>query len=673
MKRVAVIGNPNTGKSTLFNALTGFKRHVANYPGVTVELASGRVSEARSPIELIDLPGTYSLTAVSPDEQIVHDLLTGKLPQAARPDAILAIVDASNLTRNLYLVSQLLELGLPIVIALNMSDIAASRGYRIDRGELSQRLGVPVIEIVATRSDTLPPLVRALEQLDLQTAPARHRSLVVVGAGAPRPEASATGGVFVPVPAQAGPNPAEIRARYAWVTQLLSGVLSRPELPIVTWTDRIDSLLTHRVGGAAILIAVLAVMFQAIFAWAGPLMDWIDVGFGWLGGWVGGFLPEGALRSLVVDGLIAGVGGVLVFLPQILILFLFIAVLEDCGYMARAAFMMDRVMRVIGLSGRSLIPLLSAHACAIPAIMGTRSIADRRERFVTILIAPFMSCSARLPVYVVMIGAFVPATAWLGGWIGLQGLVMLAMYLVGIVVAIPIAWLLKRTAFSGPQPGFLLELPAYKLPGLRMIWQRMYLAGRSFVVRAGTVIVCVNLIVWALCYFPRNELTLASAVQQRELNGWDEAEFEKHLAGAYLRDSYLGRLGHAIEPAIRPLGWDWRIGISVLASFPAREVVIASLGTIFNLGADAGDDPAGLETTLQQAVNPITGRPLFTLPVALSIMVFFALCAQCSSTLVIMGREMRSVMWPVLSFVSMTTIAYVAAWVVAAGGRALGW
>jgi ferrous iron transport protein B len=378
------------------------------------------------------------------------------------------------------------------------------------------------------------------------------------------------------------------------------------------------------------------------------------------------------LQSLVTDGIIAGVGGVLTFLPPIVFLFAIIAILEDCGYLARAAYMNDRVMRGLGLSGRAFIPLLSGFACAVPAIMGTRVIADRRERLVTILITPFMSCSARLPIYVLFIGAFVPDLRYLGGWASLHGLVMFGMYLVGVVVAIPIAWLLKKAVFAGPAMGFMLELPSYKWPRLRAIWQRAYSAGTSFVVRAGTIILAVNLVVWALGYFPRSQQTRARVEQLARAEEWSSARREAELAGAYLRDSYLGRLGHAIEPAVRPIGWDWRIGMAVIASLPAREVVVASLETIYSLGAEEDPQSQSLQSALKDARWPDTGRPVFTLPVALSIMFFFALCAQCSGTLVVIGRETGSWIWPVVSFVGMTTIAYLAAWGVSAAGRALG-
>lgn len=654
---VALVGNPNTGKTSLFNALTGFRRHVANYPGVTVEVARGPVRNPNVRIELLDLPGTYSLAAVSPDEQLVTDVLSGRHPHQPQPDAILAIVDASNLRRNLYLVSQLVEFGLPIIVAVNMIDIARSRGIEVDCDKLSERLGSPVIPVIATREATAKPLMVALERAAELTPPLQ--------AGA----APATGGAGGTSP---GAAEADIQARYAWIAQLLDGAVTRSDRPIVTSSERLDRVLTHRVFGVLILAVVLFCVFQSIFRLATPFMDLIDSGFGLLGDLVSSWLPAGALRSLVVDGVIAGVGGVLVFLPQIVILFAVIAILEDCGYLARAAYMMDRLMRGLGLTGRAFIPLLSSFACAVPAIMGTRTIADRRERFTTILLAPFMSCSARLPVYVLFISAFVPAKPIAGGWIGLQGLVMFAMYLVGVVVVIPFAWLLRRTAFRGPTSGFVLELPTYKAPRPRAVLQRMVSAGTRFVVRAGTIILAVNLVVWALGYFPHSAATEARVASQAQAHGWDDARFESELAGAYLRDSYLGTTGRWIEPVVRPIGWDWRIGMATLASFPAREVVIATLGTIYNLGSDESEDSRSLQQALVAARWPDTGRPVFTLPVALSVMVFFALCAQCTATLVTIGRETGSWAWPLASFSFMTGTAYVAAWATAHIAASLG-
>ncbi len=711
---VILVGNPNTGKTTLFNALTGYRRHVANYPGVTVDLARGPMkplTDARRaapgatsstpadspedhkgrtrPIEILDLPGTYSLAALSPDEMVVNNVAAGRVPGQAPPDCVLAILDASNIRRNLYLVSQLLEMGLPMVVALNMMDVARSRGLRIDTEALSRRLGVTVVPVVATDPATIAPLRQAIEcaicdaasqvRVPLPEALAAEAAALTQAAnraeairilldrdGYAETEYLRRGGTATRLAAARqrleaagvrGPSD-EVRARYAWIDGVLEGVVERPAQRVVTWTDRIDAVLTHKVAGAVVLLAVLALVFQSIFRWAEPLMNLIDAGFAGLGALAAGVLPEGALQSLICDGLIGGVGGVIIFLPQIMILFALIAILEDCGYMARAAFMMDRIMRSAGLSGRSFIPLLSSFACAVPAIMGARVIADRRDRFVTILIAPYMSCSARLPVYILLIGAFVPPVYYMG-WVGLPGLVMLAMYLVGVAAAIPIAWLLKKTVLRGPTPPFVLELPSYKWPRPRAVLQRMTSAGLHFLTRAGSVILAVSLVVWGLGYFPRSPQTEQAVRDVASAQQWDEARTESEIEGALLRQSFLGRMGRAVEPVVRPLGWDWRIGSAAIASFPAREVVVATLGTIFNL-SDADEESQGLRQALKSATWP-DGRPLFTLPVALSIMVFFALCAQCSSTLVMIGRETKSWLWPVFSFASMTGLAYLAA------------
>ncbi|MGD8454047.1 MAG: ferrous iron transport protein B [Phycisphaerae bacterium] len=701
---VALVGNPNTGKTTLFNALTGFRRQVANYPGVTVDVGRGPIRGMRRPAELLDLPGTYSLAAVSPDEMVVCHALCGRHTQRARPDVILAIADASNLRRNLYLVSQLLDIGLPVVIALNMVDVARWRGIEVDAEQLSRRLGVPVIPVVATERKTVTPLLDALDAAIGGPAPTQRVSLPPALAGEAEAVAAAVdhhcyaeslrvlldrdglaeqeyvahGGSTETLASARrrlldagidGPG-TEVRERYAWISRMLDGVIQRPAEPPVTWSDRIDRVLTHRLAGLAALLVVLLLTFQAVFSWAGPLMDGIDWTFGQLGELTATIVPAGVVRSLLVDGIIAGVGGVIIFLPQIIILFIVISVLEDCGYLARAAFMVDRIMRLFGLSGRSFIPLLSGFACSVPAIMGTRTIADRRERFVTILLIPLMSCSARLPVYVLLIAALVPRNTALGDW--LPALVMLAMYLLGVIVALPAAWMLRRTVFAGPTPGFLMELPAYRLPRLSAIWQRTYLAGRSFVIRAGTIILIVNLIVWALGYFPRSEATRAAVAARASAESWDASQENVELAGAYLRESYLGRLGQGIEPVIAPLGWDWRVGVAALASFPAREVVVATLGTITNLGSEEEADSASLQQALRDMRWEGTNRPVITLPVALSIMVFFSLCAQCSATLVTIGREMRSWRWPVAVFICLTALAYLAAWGTSAGASALG-
>jgi ferrous iron transport protein B len=721
---IALVGNPNTGKSTLFNALAGVRQRVGNYPGVTVEKKTGHLVHAGQRLELIDLPGTYSLAPRSPDEMVAVDVLLGRRPDAPAPDAVLCIVDASNLERNLYLVSQVLELGLPTVIALNMIDLAADRGMTIDVAALRQRLGVPVIELQANRRQGIEELKQALttaadRPIEVPASPvpaafqqevARLEALLAAAERGSRPPPPRylverllldTGGYLEEIlggdqalhgelvaarqrlTAAAAPVPAvEAMSRYAWVAQVLQGIVTRPTERKVTLTDRIDRVLTHKVGGTVAFALLMAAVFQTIFVWAdlGP-MTWINDGFAWLGGQVEASMAEGPLRSLLVDGVIAGVGGVVVFLPQILILFFFMAILEDCGYMARAAYLMDKLMVRVGLSGKSFIPLLSSFACAIPGVMATRVIENRRDRLTTILVAPLMSCSARLPVYTILIAAFIPDRAWLGGVLRLKGLTLFSMYLVGIVAAVAVAWILKKTLLKGPTPPFVMELPTYKMPSPGTVLYRMLDRGWAFVRRAGTLILLVSIAVWAALYYPHDrQAAEADLVQQRQTltalladenlspqrveylqSELAHLETDEGLAGAYQRQSYLGRAGRFIEPAVRPLGWDWRIGSAAIASFPAREVVVATLGIIYNLGGEVDESSPDLQNALRNATWEGSHEPVFNIPVALSIMVFFALCAQCASTLVIIKRETNSWRWPAFTFAYMTALAYVAA------------
>jgi ferrous iron transport protein B len=470
----------------------------------------------------------------------------------------------------------------------------------------------------------------------------------------------------------------EAKTRYGAIRRLLDGVCHIPEGRRESPSDRIDRVVLQPVWGTLIFVVLMLLIFQAIYAWSAPFMDFIDGAFGSLAGWVESSLPEGPLASFLTDGAIAGVGGVLIFLPQILILFLFIAILEDCGYLARAAFLADRLFSRIGLSGRSFIPLIGSFACAIPSVMATRTIADRRERFVTIMVAPLMSCSARLPVYALMIAAFVPSMR-LGGILNLQGLVLLVMYLVGPMVAIVMALALRRTLLKGPKPVFLMELPPYRWPDVRVVFHRLLERAGLFIRKAGTVILAVSLIIWAASYYPRpasvaqgieSEFAerLDSTASEEAKSAW-EVERNQAVAAAYLQQSFLGRAGRLIEPVVAPLGWDWRIGMAVVASFPAREVVVATLGVIFDAGEDAVDDDRLLQTRLQAATHP-DGTLLFTLPVAFSIMVFFALCAQCAATLAVIKRETNSWRWPLFSFTYMTVLAWIGAF---ATYHAAGW
>ena len=452
-------------------------------------------------------------------------------------------------------------------------------------------------------------------------------------------------------------------------------MVERPDEEVQTFSDRIDHVLTHRVWGLVIFAAIMFLVFQSISTGASGMMDAIESLQGWIVDWVHVWLGPGTLRSLIDDGIVAGVGSVLIFLPQILILFFFIGLLEDCGYMARAAFVMDKLMTKLGLSGKSFLPLMSSFACAVPGIMATRVIENTRDRMVTILVAPLMSCSARLPVYVLLIGTFVPETTWLGGWIGLQGIVLFAMHVLGVVVAVPVAWLLKRFFFPGDTPAFVMELPSYKLPSPRVVFYRVWERAQAFLGRAGTLIFCTAVLVWAAGYFPGDHTRvheLAKAIEQRELSSESDGngaqsteamrEESRRLNGELIKGSFLGRAGQAIEPLVKPLGWDWRIGVGVIASFPAREVIIATLGTIYSLGGDVDEEDSGLKDSLASSKWP-DGRPVFTLPVALSIMVFFALCAQCAATLMVIRRETNSWRWPIFTFVYMTGLAYIGSFI----------
>lgn len=702
VRQIALLGNPNTGKTTLFNALTGLSQRTANYPGVTIEPKLGL---AEPGLEVVDLPGTYSLAAYSLDELAAVNVLLGAVEGGPKPSAALVVVDASNLERNLYLVTQVMETGLPMVIALNMVDAAETSGIRVDAVELSRALKLPVIPTVATQGVGLPEIRKAMrdaidapppetpwrwpEQLqqvfaDLKDACGEgflvRRALLDEGSAVEQALTEERGTHAREALAAArkrlqaeGASPAllETRMRYGWINEVASRCVQRRTVP-ESLTDRLDRVLTHRVWGTPVFVLAMTAMFLVIFEGATPFMDWMNQAFSWLGAkipaaFAGTALAGGALESLLTNGVVAGVGAVLIFLPQIVFLFFFVALLEDCGYLARAALLMDRPLRFCGLSGHSFIPLMSCFACAVPGIMATRTIPDRRDRLATMLVAPLMTCSARLPVYVLMIAAFVPAQR-LWGFLPLQGLVFTGLYFLGILVAIPVAWLVKRLLLRGGESHFLLELPSYRKPLAKNVALRVWDGARAFVIRAGSAIFALSILVWALSYYPRTasvgreydalrqeaQATLAGEALESRV-----AELDQHEASVYLRQSYLARMGQFIEPLVKPLGWDWRIGMAVISSLPAREVVVSTMQIIFDLG-EAGEeeqDEATFRSSLQ-AVKGADGAPLFNLPVALSIMVFFALCCQCGATLATLYKESGSWRWPALAFVYMTVLAY---------------
>jgi ferrous iron transport protein B len=694
---LAVIGNPNSGKSTLFNRLTGLRQTTGNYPGVTVEKHSGTVQLESSAVELLDLPGIYCLGGYSADERIAVDVILGRMADTQAPCGLLVVLDATHLYQGLYLLQQLMEMQVPMIVALTMTDVATANGIDISIEVLQRHLGgIQIFPVVATSERGLKALKTALEGVADSPAPkvpeswpqlskTAERLIELSNTPLPRIDviqallhsdsvrsktleqqlgkqlvAEARFSLFADEPPQA----VEARHRYQWVREVLGE--AQQQAPM---RERFEAKALHWLNrpwpATVLFFAIMALVFQAVFSWATPLMDGIDALAVAMSGWIASHLPDGAISSFLTDGVIAGVGSVLVFLPQILILFLFIIILEDSGYLARAAFLMDRVMRSVGLSGQSVIPMLSSFACAVPAIMATRVIPDRRARIATILAAPFMTCSARLPIYALLIAAFVPDDSI--GWLNLQGLVLLGLYLLGIIGGLTTAWLLKRTALRGPKPHFALALPEFRWPNLQTVLIKLMDRIRIFLRRAGSIIFIVAIIVWVLAYFPRAgaiETGMQNAVVQAEaaLSGEPLAEellrIENEAAAAQLSQSFLGRAGKLVEPVFTPLGWDWRVSAAVIAGFPAREVVVAVMGTIYAVGEKA--EEASLVDKLRSASWP-DGRPVFTLPMVLGLLLFYAWCLQCAATLAVIRRETNSWRWPVFAWTYMTVLGYAGA------------
>ena len=613
IRTVALVGPPNSGKSTLFNRLTGLRQKVANYPGVTVEQRVGRLNGiGRGDLTLIDLPGIYGLDSYSEDARVAVEVLHGEMPGTPAPDAILLVLDSLQLRRQLMLAAPVLGLGLPTLVLLNMSDLMEARGGEVDTLALAQELGVPVAKISATRGAGLDSITHFLN---------RKADPLVNGNGSPtmadadRLAAPVAGKIELPVMG----NPRSYRQ---WATGI--STRTKYKAPLSNeWTKRIDGVLLHRIWGPLIFLAVVFAVFQVVFSIGQPLSDGFGDVLNGVGARIGALMGPGWVESLLIDGIWRGVASVLVFLPQILLLFLFIGVLEDSGYLARAALIADRVMRSIGLNGKAFIPLLSAYACAVPAIMATRTIENKRDRFATILVAPFMTCSARLPIYMLMIAAFIPNKPILGDLFGLRAAVMLSLYVLGFVAALATAWLLKSSILKASSAPFILELPQYRLPTVRSLSLRLVDRGKVFLRQAGTVILAVTIVLWVMSHVP----------------------FHTDLAG-----SVIGRIGQFIEPAIKPLGFNWKIGIGLLTSVMAREVIVGTLGTLY--GADPATQSLGLQAALRHDL---------TLGGAMALVVFFAFALQCTSTIAIVRRETNSWRWPALQFVYMSVLAYVAA------------
>lgn len=685
---VALVGNPNTGKTTLFNRLTGQQARVGNYPGVTVERATGHVDLSEDVrVELLDIPGAYSLAARSPEEQITLRALLGWGQQA--PDVVVIVANATQLSRSLYLAVQVLELRFRCIVALNMIDELAAE---LDTDVLSSRLGVPVIPISAQQRTNLDGLKQVIR-------------FAATGAEAPVPEVAYPDSVEeklsavieamppswrgprerglalwaltsigddelldIPEPVRAAADAAHadggdldldiISARYAF----LDAHMNPAEAPAVNrpLSDQVDRVLLHPVWGFAIFLLVMLVMFQSLFAWADPFIGMIESLVEWSAVAATAVLPAGFFADLVIEGVIGGVGNVIVFLPQILLLFLFIGLMEDAGYMSRVAYLMDRIMRALGLNGQAFVPMLSGFACAVPAVMATRTMPSRRDRLLTMMVVPLMTCSARLPVYTLLIAAlFPPSDAW--GGVPVQGLLMVGMYLFSVAISLFVAWALSNTVLRGPSVPLLMELPPFRVPiagnVLRMMWRR----ARTFLSEAGSVILVCTVILWGLLSFPQQP-PLPDSASETEVAAWEARQ---------LSESYAGQFGHLIEPTIAPLGFDWKIGVGLVGSFAAREVFVSTMGLVYGVGGEVDEESLSLRDAMK-GESRADGKPVYTPLVGMSLMVFFALACQCMSTLAVVKRETGGYTWPVFLFVYMTALAWVCSFVVYQGGRLLG-
>ena len=644
---LALVGNPNAGKTTLFNALTGLRAKTANFPGTTVERKVGRLHLDHRQIVVVDLPGLYSLDSQSPDEKLASDALQGKLEHTA-PDAALVVVDATNLERNLFLASQVLELKCPVVVALNMMDMARRDGIRIDVAKLRDELGCVVVPVSARNGDGLDELKQELNRL---AAGAMPESVDHVD------------------PHCAGCAGCTFQARYEWTEQISTRVMDAAIVQRSAWTDKLDDYFTHPAIGVGIFLAVMLGLFGLIF-WAAQIpMELIDHLFASIQTWMRGQFPAGDLQSLVSDGVVGGVGGILVFLPQICILFFALSLLEDTGYLSRAAFVMDKIMRRLGLPGKAFVPLLSAHACAIPAIMSTRVIENPRDRLVTILVTPLMACSARIPVYAMVTALLFPHSPLKAA------LVFTAAYALGVATALGMAMLFRRTILPGESKALMIELPPYRVPGLRVALLHTYDRAKIFVKQAGTIILAISLVLWALSYYPKSRppaaaVALTTQATQLQTSGdTNQAAALLDTAGRLtaqnsLQNSFAGKIGRVIEPVIAPLGYDWQIGIGILSSFAAREVIVSTLAIVYGVGKDAAEsNQSSLYGTLRQAKRT-DGAPIFNTATCASLLVFYILAAQCLSTTAVVRRETNSWKWALFQIAYMSGLAYVAAFLV---------
>lgn len=698
--KIALIGNPNAGKSSLFNTLTGLRQKTGNFPGVTMDKLTGIWELGpKNQIDILDLPGIYSIYPKSIDEELVINIL-GNPAHPDYPDMVIVVADASNLKRNLLLFSQVRDLGIPTVLALNMIDVAENEGYVINSIKLARELSVEVAEVNAKKGIGVNGLKLAVQKT-LENRFASNDGLPLPVSEELIDEIQAAFGEVDPyrcllwlmehdrmkmfTKAQCADldqimvkhdfepkkyKSAETVKRYEFLTEVVDRCVINLNRqwdapPVKTWTDRLDKLFLHPVGGYLFFLAILFVMFQAVFTWATYPMDAIDAGVAFLNDWLKDILPESTLRGLLTDGLIAGIGGVLIFIPQIAFLFFFISMLEETGYMSRVMFIMDKLMRRFGLNGKSVVPLLSSVACAVPAIMSTRSIGSRKDRLITILVTPLMSCSARLPIYTVLIALVVPEKNTLFGLFNLQGLVLFILYLLGFFMALFSAYIMKLILKAKEKSYFIMELPTYKAPRFKHVSYTILNNVKAFVFEAGKVIVAISIILWVLAsYGPGNSMEDASnriKIQNPNLSG---VELTNKIAGEKLENSYAGHFGKFIEPAIRPLGYDWKIGIALITSFAAREVFVGTMSTIYSLGGEIDNENATIKNRMRAEVNPQTGKPMYDLALGFSLLIFYAFAMQCMSTLATTYRETKSWKYPLIQFGYMTALAYLSAFLV---------
>ncbi len=719
-KYIALIGNPNCGKTAVFNHLTGLNQKVSNYPGITVEKKTGKLkSDNNEEIYILDLPGTYSITPESIDEHIVAEQFMDWIHGINKPSAIISVVDVTNLSRNLYLTTQLLDLDIPVILALNMMDCINDKSVLPEFSDLIEKFGlsavVPMsalegwgiielknaIQTATTNRKTqksrmlfsshlevheqLNPLIEYLQQqFEYTPRLARAQALRLITRQSAidlyRPphsgehyfdkeivsEIERLRGEAVQAIEKAGLNHRTLEAtiRYSWLDNLLKQSENKKieGLIKISRSEKLDKILTHRIFGPIIFIALLVFIFQSIFTWSTYPMDWINTGIGLFGNYIVDIMSAGILRDLLVEGIVGGVGAILIFLPQILILVFFMTLLEDSGYMSRVAFMLDKFMTKIGLHGRSVLPLMSGYACAIPGVMATRTIDGWKERLTTIMVLPLMSCSARLPIYALMIGAFIPARK-VFGLFNLQGLTLILMYFLGTFTALVIAKILSKFIKAKGRSSFVMELPPYRVPLMRSVFHQVYMRGKLFLFNAGRIIMAISIVLWFLASFPKPTTEFADHTNK------SAAEQIKRVNP--IHNSYAGKIGHAIEPIIRPLGFDWKIGVGLITSFAAREVVISTLATLYNV-EDDGDNMVNLSESMRSDINPITGLPVYSTLIALSLMVFYVFAAQCMATFAIVRHETNSWKWPLIMITYMTSLAYVASFIVYQGGTLIG-